>query len=303
MSDAGISDADITRTAPVPGATFGRAPHAPPLPARSLSPGQAIASALSRLWSFTLVRRLVVLVALAAIWQAAAVWKASPLLFPTFTDTVRALVAGLTQEDLLPAAVASLVVLLKGYALAVGLALVLVSLAIVTPFLKEVLLTLTAMFNPLPAIALLPLAMLWLGLGEASLLLVMVHAVLWPFALSALTGFEQVPETQRLVGRNYGLKGPAYVALILVPAALPSLLSGLKIAWAFAWRTLIAAELVFGVSSRAGGLGWYVYRNRNELLTDRVFAGLVTVIVIGLLVEVLFRAVEERTVRRWGMQR
>ena len=155
----------------------------------------------------------------------------------------------------------------------------------------------------LPAIALLPLAMLWLGLGEASLLLVMVHAVLWPFALSALTGFEQVPETQRLVGRNYGLKGPAYVALILVPAALPSLLSGLKIAWAFAWRTLIAAELVFGVSSRAGGLGWYVYRNRNELLTDRVFAGLVTVIVIGLLVEVLFRAVEERTVRRWGMQR
>ncbi|WP_454916420.1 ABC transporter permease [Xanthobacter sediminis] len=263
----------------------------------------ALKAALARVWRITLVRRAVVLVTLAAAWQAAALWQDSPLLFPTFTDTISALISGLSQEDLFPAAVASLAVLLKGYVLAVGLALACVSVAIAVPFFRDVLLTLTAMFNPLPAIALLPLAMLWLGLGEASLLLVMVHAVLWPFSLSALTGFEQVPETQRLVGRNYGLKGPAYVALILVPAALPSLLSGLKIAWAFAWRTLIAAELVFGVTSRSGGLGWYIYRNRNELLTDRVFAGLVTVILIGLAMEALFRAVERRTILRWGMQR
>lgn len=261
------------------------------------------AAALAGVWQITLVRRAVVLASLAALWQAAAVWQANPLLFPTFTDTMSALAEALRHEDLLPASIASLVVLLKGYVLAVALALAVVSAAIAVPFLKEVLLTLTAMFNPLPAIALLPLAMLWLGLGEASLLLVMVHAVLWPFALAALTGFEQVPETQRLVGRNYGLKGVAYVGLILIPAALPSLLSGLKIAWAFAWRTLIAAELVFGVSSRSGGLGWFIYRNRNELLTDKVFAGLVTVILIGLLVEVLFRLVEQRTVRRWGLQR
>ncbi|MEP9355214.1 ABC transporter permease [Xanthobacter sp. KR7-65] len=265
--------------------------------------GLRLSAGLAALWRVALVRRAVVLAGLAVAWQVAAVWQNNPLLFPTFTDTISALVEALAHEDLLPASIASVTVLAKGYVLAVALALVFVSLAIAVPFLKEVLLTLTAMFNPLPAIALLPLAMLWLGLGEASLLLVMVHAVLWPFALAALTGFEQVPETQRLVGRNYGLKGPAYVALILIPAALPSLLSGLKIAWAFAWRTLIAAELVFGVSSRAGGLGWFVYRNRNELLTDRVFAGLVTVIVIGLLVEILFRLVEQRTVLRWGMQR
>lgn len=274
------------------------------LPAPTATPPLArLGAACAWLWRLTLVRRAVVLGTLALLWQAAALWQNSPLLFPTFTDTLSALLAGLTQEDLLPAALASLAVLTKGYVLAVALALVFVSLAIAVPFLKDVLLTLTAMFNPLPAIALLPLAMLWLGLGEASLLLVLVHAVLWPFALSALSGFEQVPETQRLVGRNYGLKGPAYVALILVPAALPSLLSGLKIAWAFAWRTLIAAELVFGVSSGAGGLGWFIYRNRNELLTDRVFAGLVTVILIGLLVEALFRVVERRTIQRWGLQR
>ncbi|HEY6086941.1 MAG TPA: hypothetical protein VIV84_04305, partial [Burkholderiaceae bacterium] len=65
----------------------------------------------------------------------------------------------------------------------------------------------TAMFNPLPAIALLPVAMLWFGIGERSLIFVLVHAVLWPLALNALQGFTAVPETLRLVGRNYALSG------------------------------------------------------------------------------------------------
>ena len=95
-----------------------------------------------------------------------------------------------------------------------------------------------------------------------------------------------------------------YVLHILVPSALPSILSGLKVGWAFAWRTLIAAELVFGASSGKGGLGWYIFQNRNELYTDRDFAGLALVILIGLLVETLaFQTLERLTVRRWGMQK
>jgi NitT/TauT family transport system permease protein len=93
------------------------------------------------------------------------------------------------------------------------------------------------------------------------------------------------------------------VLLILVPAALPLILAGLRLGWAFAWRTLIAAELVFGASSGKGGLGWYIFQNRNELYTDRVFAGLAAVIVIGLLVEhLVFDTAERLTVRKWGMQ-
>ena len=140
--------------------------------------------------------------------------------------------------------------------------------------------------------------------GQTSLLFVLVHAVLWPTALATFQGFTAVPETWRMMGRNYGLGGPRYVLQILVPAALPAILSGLEIAWAFAWRTLIAAELVFGVSSGQGGLGWYIFQNRNELLTDKVFAGLATVILIGLAVEnLVFCPVERATVRRWGMVR
>ena len=118
------------------------------------------------------------------------------------------------------------------------------------------------------------------------------------------SGFLTVPQTLRMAGRNYGLSGLRYVLAILVPAGLPAILSGLRIAWAFAWRTLIAAELVFGASSGEGGLGWYIYQNRNELYTDRVFAGLAMVVLIGLLVEnLVFETCERLTVRRWGMQR
>ena len=81
------------------------------------------------------------------------------------------------------------------------------------------------------------------------------------------------------------------------------ILTGLKVGWAFAWRTLIAAELVFGVSSGSGGLGWYIFENKNALDIPNVFAGLLMVMVIGLVVENwIFRVVEKHTLDRWGMR-
>lgn len=257
-----------------------------------------------RLWAQPVVRRVAILAVLAALWQLLATWQDNDLLLPTFTQTLQALWEGVASGELLDKAAISLQVLVQGYVLGIVGALVLTTLAVSTQLGRDVLTTLTSMFNPLPAIALLPLALLWFGLGQGSLLFVLVHSVLWPLSLNTYAGFQAVPETLRMAGRNYGLKGVRYVLQILVPAALPSILSGLKVAWAFAWRTLIAAELVFGASSGKGGLGWYIFQNRNELYTDKVFAGLLTVIAIGLLVETLgFHTLERLTVRKWGTQR
>ena len=120
-----------------------------------------------------------------------------------------------------------------------------------------------------------------------------------------LIGFRSVPETLRMSGRNVGLKGARYVGLILIPAAFPSIFAGLKIGWAFAWRTLVAAELVFGVSSRSGGIGWYIFEARNDLDTATVFSGLLTVILIGLCRRIgdLPRHRERARCNLWGMQR
>ncbi|WP_019701622.1 ABC transporter permease [Paracidovorax oryzae] len=272
-------------------------------PLDGIAPEQPLPWA-ARVWQQGTVRRLAILAVLAVLWELAARWQDNDLLLPTFLQTARALGEGLASGELVAKTAISLSVLLKGYLAGIAGAFVLTTLAVSTQFGRDLLGTLTSMFNPLPAIALLPLALLWFGLGQGSLVFVLVHSVLWPLALNTYAGFQAVPETLRMAGRNYGLTGIRYVLQILVPAALPAILSGLKIGWAFAWRTLIAAELVFGASSGQGGLGWYIFQNRNELYTDKVFAGLVLVILIGLLVEGLgFQTLERLTVRRWGVQR
>ena len=258
----------------------------------------------ARLWAQGWLRKSVILLLLAIIWEVVARWQDNELLLPTFIATAQALVEGISSGELLDKVAISLSVLLQGYAIGVLAAFILTTLAVSTQLGRDLLDTLTSMLNPLPAIALLPLALLWFGIGRGSLVFVLVHSVLWPMALNTYAGFQGVPDTLRMAGRNYGLRGIPYVLQILVPAALPAILSGLKIGWAFAWRTLIAAELVFGASSGKGGLGWYIFQNRNELYTDKVFAGLAVVILIGLLVEgLVFNTLERLTVRRWGMQR
>lgn len=257
-----------------------------------------------RLRNITAVRRMTILVILAAIWQIYASWLQNPLMFPEFTDTAAAFWDASVNGEMLSMAWRSVELLLWGYGIGVAIASVMTTLAVSTRIGTDILATLTTGFSPLPAIALLPLALLWFGLGSGSIVFVLVHSVLWPLALSTHSGFLAVSDTLRMAGHNFGLSGYQYVCRILMPAAFPSILAGLKIGWAFAWRTLIAAELVFGAASEGGGLGWFIFENRMELETPYVFAGLTAVIIIGLFIEaVIFRTIEVHTVRKWGMLR
>ncbi len=248
------------------------------------------------------VRRLVVLTVFALLWEGAARWSDNPLMFPSLMETLQAFGNGIRDGSLLGRVMASIEVLLMGYAIAIFIAACLTIFAVSSSFGADVLTTLAGMFNPLPALAILPLALLWFGLGIAGLMLVMVQSVVWTLAMNTFTGFQGVPATLRMAGQNFGLSGLRYIFLVLIPAAFPFILNGLKIGWAHAWRTLIGAELVFGVASRSGGIGWYIYENRAALETANVFAGILAVIVIGFLVEsLLFRTIEVHTVRKWGM--
>ena len=258
---------------------------------------------MTRAATRTALRKAAILAVLLAAWEAwTRLGEVSPLLFPPASTVLAAFGRSLANGEVPGYAAQSLQVLLTGMALGSALALVLTTLAVSTRLGAEFLETLTSMFNPLPAIALMPLSLLWFGLGVQSLIFVIVHSVLWPMSLNTYTGFVTVPPTLRRVGQNFGLSGWRLVQGILLPAAFPYILSGLKIGWAFAWRTIIAAEMVFGVAGSQGGLGWFIYQNRFEMNTDLVFAGLLTVILIGLLVEnLIFRWIERRTVQRWGM--
>jgi hypothetical protein len=164
------------------------------------------------------LRKTVILVVIAVAWEAYAQRLNNPLLVPTFSATIEAFWGGIVSGDIPQKMSNSVQLLLKGYALGLALAMTLTALAIMSRIGTDLLETLTSAFNPLPAIALLPLALVWFGLGEVSIIFVLVHSVLWAVALNTHSGFRSVSPTLRMVGRNYGLKGPRLVAKILIPA-------------------------------------------------------------------------------------
>ncbi len=299
MSDGTLNSSRVSLGVPVPRDEIVRQEAE----AKQFSVVEKPLSGFEKLYNQGWLRKLFILLVLALIWEGYGRALNNSLLLPTLSATFEAFFKGMLSGELLHRSWASIHVLLIGYAAGVVLAGLLTALAISSRIGTDFLETMTSMLNPLPAIALLPLALIWFGLGTGSIVFVLIHSVTWSVALNTHSGFSSVSTTLKMVGRNYGLRGPAYITKILMPAAFPSILTGLKIGWAFAWRTLIAAELVFGVSSGSGGLGWFIYENKNLLDIANVFAGLLTVILIGLAIEnLIFRVIERHTVQRWGIQ-
>src|SRR6266496_4610304 len=157
------------------------------------------------LWNDGFVRKAVIIIFLAAVWEAYGTFLDNPLLFPTFHDTIITMFDKVRDGTIPLRAWASLKVLFMGYAAGIILAAIFTILAISTRIGTDFLETITAMFNPLPAIALLPLALIWFGLGNGSLVFVLIHSVLWAVALNTHSGFRSVSESLCMVGRNYGL--------------------------------------------------------------------------------------------------
>ena len=249
------------------------------------------------------LRRTLLLIALIVIWQVyVSVSNVSPLVFSSPADVATALWDGWTSGELARATLLTLKILGIGMLIGMGVAAVLTTLATWTRLGDDLLVLLTSMLNPLPSIAILPLAILWFGLSQTALVLVIANAVTWPIAINVSTGFRTVNPTILAVGRNIGLRGWKLVRDVLLPAALPHTISGLKTGWAFGWRTIIAAELVFGVAGGGGGLGNFINGARYFLRIPDVFAGLVTIALIGIALDWVFTLIERRTVVRWGMK-
>jgi sulfonate transport system permease protein len=249
------------------------------------------------------LRRTLVLAALIGVWQAYVSLKhVNPLLFASPWETAKAFGNGWADGSLADPTRTTLRILAEGIGIGILVAAGFTLFATLTTVGEDLLTLLTAILNPLPGVAVLPLAMLWFGLNENAILFAIANATVWPIALAITTGFKTANPTILAVGRNIGLSRLRIVTDVLAPAALPHAITGLKTAWAFGWRTVIAAELVFGVAGAHGGLGSYINNAKLYLLIPRVFAGLVTIAVLGVVFEALFGVLQRRTVVRWGMQ-
>lgn len=258
----------------------------------------------ARLWRSKNGQRLVIFLGLLALWQGY-VWISgiTPMLFPGPLAVLQTLVQETINGKLLAVTFSTLVLLFQGLAIGVILGTALAILSRTFRFGQTLVEVLSAILSPLPGVALLPLVMIWFGFSQTSIIIAVIHATTWPIALNTDTGFGTINPTILMVGRNLGLDTRRQITDVMLPAALPSILTGIRSAWAFGWRTVVAAELVFGVAGSTAGLGWYINDSRYYLKTPNVFAGLVVIAFLGILLDSIFLFVEQRTVEKWGMKR
>jgi len=237
------------------------------------------------------------------LWQVIALsGKFSPLIFPPLQDILIAFYKALVSGELIKETLYSFNLVLKGLFFGILIALILSALSIMFPIFESLVDTLLAIAHPLPGIALLPLIILFIGTGENSIIFIIIHSVLWPMLLNLITGFKGVPKIYGQIGLNYELTPLQNISKIMLPASFPYFLSGLKIGWARAWRALISAEMLFGAAGGEGGLGWFIFKKRVFMDTNGIFAGLIMIIVMGILVEdIIFANLEKTTVKKWGV--
>lgn len=227
----------------------------------------------------------------------------SPMLFPSVEEVLATLWEDLLFGNLFGQTLSSLLLIVQGLALAFLLSLAAGLLSTHCKTAASFLDTLTAIAHPLPGLALLPLIIMWFGTGTKAVLAIIVHSALWPMLLNLMAGFSSVPDVYLDAGRNLSMNPLSIAFEIRLRASMGYVLSGLKIGWARAWRALISAEMVFGAVGKNGGIGWYLLNQRTFMDTAGLFAGIVLVIIIGILVEdILFSALENRTLKRWGMK-
>ena len=153
----------------------------------------------------------------------------------------------------------------------------------------------------IPGTALFPLSMIWFGLTELAITSILMYEVALTVILNTWTGVKTVDSSLIRAGRAFGASGFSLFWRVLIPAALPSIISGYRLAFSRCWRILVVAEMLVSVSA---GLGYRIYWAREYFNSEVVYGSLLVVGIVGLLLErVLLRTLEVMTVERWGTMR
>jgi len=237
--------------------------------------------------------------ALIGIWALIAklhVWP--PYLFPPPWGVAEALWAGFKDHSFWIGVVVTMKRMLVGYSLAVVLGMILGLGVASNKFLEETVGGLLVSLQSLPSICWIPLAVLWFGLTEKAILFVVLMGSLLSVTIAMEDGRKQMPKIYSMAGCNLGASGFRLFWSVLLPASLPFIVSGLKQGWAFGWRSLIQAEMIF----LSLGLGQLLMMGRDLNDMNQVIAVMILIIILGFIIDgLVFRTMERKLQERWGL--
>lgn len=198
----------------------------------------------------------------------------------------------------------SLALILQGLGIGALTAVFLSGISVTNRYIGAIYHLIISVFDLLPGVALLPILMITVGANDASILILVIHSVVWPMSRNIIDGFRTTPSIYIESGKNIGLGTIRLVLGVYLPASFASVLSGVRVGWARAWRGLISAEMIFGAAQSAG-IGVFISNARTVWLDyPGVYAAIFLIIAVGVTIEYgVFQWIERVTVRRWGMVR
>jgi NitT/TauT family transport system permease protein len=221
-----------------------------------------------------------------------------PYLFPTPWGVAQELYYGFSDHSYWIAIAVSMRRVLIGYAISVVAGMILGLGVASNKFLEETMGGLLVSLQSLPSICWWPLALLWFGLNQKAIVFVVIMGSLLSVTLAMEDGRKQMPKIYGMAGRNLGARGFQLFWHVLLPASLPFIVSGLKQGWAFAWRSLITAEMLY-VSL---GLGQVLMMGRETSNMNAVIAVMILIIGLGYIVDgLIFKSMEKRLQHKWGL--
>jgi NitT/TauT family transport system permease protein len=236
--------------------------------------------------------------ALIGLWTLLAksqIWPA--YMFPAPRAVASALWNGFADHSFWIGIMATMKRMLIGYSISVVLGIVLGILVGSSRLIEQTVGSLLVSLQSLPSICWTPLAVLWFGLTEKAILFVVLMGSVLSVTIALEDGRKQMPKIYSMAARNFGASGLKLLWWVLLPASIPYLVSGLKQGWAFAWRSLIQAEMIF----LSLGLGQLLMMGRDLSDMSQVIAVMVLIITLGCIVDgLVFKNIERRVQQRWG---
>lgn len=236
---------------------------------------------------------------IAVIWEVTSRLSVLPdFMFPRLTQVLETLFNGLVNGQILAAIGKSMSRLLIGFSVAIVLGVIMGYLIWRYKLVEDTLGFLVTALQSIPSIVWFPLAIIWFGLNDFSILFIVTIGATWTMTVSATSGFRNVPTLYQRVAKTYGSTGLHFIRTVILPASVPQLLSGLRIAWAFSWRALMAGELL----GSGGGLGQLLETGRSLGQMDLVISVMIIIAVIGTIMDnVVFLRLERSVQKKWGL--
>jgi NitT/TauT family transport system permease protein len=219
-------------------------------------------------------------------------------MFPSLSQVLHTLYTGIVSGQIMTAILTSMSRLLIGFTIATVLGLFLGYLIWRSKLVEDTLGFLVTALQSIPSIVWFPLAIIWFGLNDFSILFIVTIGATWTMTINAASGFKNVPRLYQQVAKTLGSGGFHFLRTVIMPASVPQLIAGLRIAWAFSWRALMAGELLGG----GGGLGYLLEMGRSLGQMDLVISVMIIIGVIGTIMDnLVFLRLERSVQKKWGI--